>query len=112
MSSQPRYRYYRPNSLKPKKESLHGVLEKLAGIATDADTMARDFRNTKDGRKLERSRKYFRFSVPHAMNHGDLSFFEKFPHMEALTVPFIQDMDYIMLECAKNLAHPSPSTCM
>lgn len=94
----------------PTKSKLHEVLKSLADIATDADAKARAYRDTKEGRKLQRNKKYFRYSVPHGMDNMDLAEFEKFPWMESMTIPYTVDMDDNIEECARNLVRPE-SAC-
>lgn len=82
-----------PKRFDPKKSRLHEVLQSLADIATDADAKARECRDTQEGRDLIRNRKYFRYSVPQGMGEVDLADFEKIPYMEAITLPYVVDMD-------------------
>lgn len=85
-------------------------MKSLADIATDANAKAVDFKSSKDGRKLLRARKYFRYSVAQGMNDVDLSEFEKIPYMESMTVPYIVDVAHDIEECAKNLVYPTVSS--
>lgn len=96
-----------PQGFNPNKSRLHEILQSLADIATDANTKAREFRDTREGRELVRSRKYFRYSVPQGMGEVDLADFERIPYVESITLPYAVDMDHDIEECARNLAHPS-----
>ena len=96
-----------PQGFSPKESRLHQVLKSLADIATDADAKARDFRDTVEGRKLVKSKKYFRYSVSQGVGEVDLADFERIPYMESMTLPYAVEKDDDIEECAKNLAHPS-----
>jgi predicted acylesterase/phospholipase RssA len=96
-----------PQGFNPNKSRLHEILQSLADIATDANTKAREFRDTREGRELIRSRKYFRYSVPQGMGEVDLADFERIPYMESITLPYAVEMDHDIEECARNLVHPS-----
>ncbi|KAF8859945.1 FabD/lysophospholipase-like protein [Acephala macrosclerotiorum] len=85
------------------KSNLQAVLKSLVDMATDADTKARVFRLSKEGRSLSKDHRYFRFSVQHGMASVDLAEFEKMPYMEAMTLPYIEDEDDRILQCAKRL---------
>jgi hypothetical protein len=65
----------------------------LADIATNADAKAHAYRDTKEGRKLQRNKKYFRYSIPYGIDHVNLAEFEKFPWTELMTVPYAVDME-------------------
>jgi predicted acylesterase/phospholipase RssA len=93
-----------PQSLDVNKSRLHQVLQTLADIATDADNKAREFRDTAEGRGLVRSKRYFRYSVPHRVGEVDLADFEKMPYMESMTRPYVVDVDDNIEECAQMLA--------
>jgi hypothetical protein len=47
-----------PQGFNSNKSRLHEVLQSLADIATDANTKAREFRDTREGRELVWSSKY------------------------------------------------------
>ncbi|KAL5344189.1 hypothetical protein ACLOAV_010851 [Pseudogymnoascus australis] len=96
-----------PQGFNPKKSRLHAVLQSLASIATDANNKAREFRDSKEGKSLFRGKKYFRYSVPQGMGEVDMADFEKVPYMEAITLPYMMDVDYSIEECAQSLANPS-----
>lgn len=96
-----------PQGLNPKKSRLHEVLQSLADIATDADNKAREFRDTREGRELIRSKKYYRYSVSQGVGDVDLADFEKFPYIESMTRPYVRDIDDSIEDCARNLAQTS-----
>lgn len=87
---------------------LHQILKSLAHIATDANNKAREFVQRDDGKKLRNGGKYYRYSVPQGMDEVQLKNFEEFPYLEAATLPYVQDMDYIIEQCAAALANPTP----
>jgi hypothetical protein len=91
------------------KSQLHQILKVLTEITTDADSKARAFRQTKQEKKLSQEDKYFRYSVPQGLQDVDLGDFEKIPLMEALTIPYTQDMDDSIESCAKSLVNPQKS---
>lgn len=93
-----------PQSLDLHNSRLHEVLQTLADIATDANSKAREFRDTAEGRTLVRNRRYFRYSVPQGVGEVDLADFEKMPYMESMTLPYAVDMDDNIEECARALA--------
>jgi predicted acylesterase/phospholipase RssA len=99
-----------PQGFDAKKSRLHEVLQALAGIATDANNKARDFRDTTEGRELIRGKRYFRYSIPQGVGDVDLADFEKIPYMESMTLPYVIDVDDNIEDCAKTLADPNFSS--
>jgi hypothetical protein len=89
------------------KPKLHEILKTLTEIATDANTKAREFAKTKLGTQLQKGEKYFRFFVPQGLEGINLANWEKFPWMEAVTVPYLSDSAPNILTCGKNLVYPS-----
>ena len=86
---------------------LHEILKTLTEIATDANTKAREFAKTKLGTQLQKGEKYFRFFVPQGLDGIDLANWERFPWMEAVTMPYLSDSTPNILTCGKNLVYPS-----
>jgi hypothetical protein len=41
------------------------------------------------------------------MGEVDMADFEKVPYMEAITLPYMIDVDYNIEDCAQSLANPS-----
>ncbi|KAL9094219.1 MAG: hypothetical protein Q9165_003359 [Trypethelium subeluteriae] len=89
------------------KNSLHEVLERCTKIATDADEKARQFHESKEGRKLKAGGKYFRFSVPQGISKDDMEKFARMPYMEAIAESYIRDQALDIERCAKELANPT-----
>lgn len=98
-----------PQGFSPNKSRLHEALQSLADIATDADNKAREFRDTREGRELIRSKRYFRYSVSQGVGDVDLADFEKIPYMESMTLPYVLDNDDSIEDCASSLAQASSS---
>jgi predicted acylesterase/phospholipase RssA len=95
------------SSIATSKPRLHEILKTLTEISTDANTKAREFAKTKLGTQLQRGEKYFRFFVPQGLEGINLADWERFPWMEAITMPYLSDSAPNILTCGKNLVHPS-----
>lgn len=96
-----------PQGFNATRSRLHEVLQTLADIATDANNKAREFRDTAEGRKLIRGKRYFRYSVPQGVGDIDLADFEKIPYMESMALPYIMEIDDSIEDCARILANPT-----
>ena len=89
-------------------DNLVPFLRKSVDMLNDSEGIANEFEKSDTGRKLESSKRYFRFSVPQGMQDLNLDDYKETAKMRALTEHYLQNVSTGrgVQQCAKSLYKP------